>query len=91
MNQINSTNKAQVREDSNPIYMDIYNILPELFVTAKEVHYILYPIFRKYNINSSNEEILLLQTIADRKKKRINGINTLIYDFTKLKFLVSQL
>ena len=90
MNQINSTNKAQVREDSNPIYMDIYNALPELTLEIQEAHYILYPIFKKYNIDSV-EKTKLLSIIADKKWKRINNINTRIYDFTKLKFLVSQL
>lgn len=66
MNQINSTNKAQVREDSNPIYMDIYNALPELTLEIQEAHYILYPIFKKYNIDSV-EKTKLLSIIADKK------------------------
>ena len=86
-----SENNIQAKDSLDPIYYEIYQALPKIQLTSKEIQRELYLIFEKYNLASNKEQGDLLDECAYKKRVLQNGKRVTLYDFTKLKLLVHDI
>lgn len=86
-----SENNIQAKDSIDSIYYEIYQALPKIQLTSKEIQRELYLVFEKYNLASNKEQGDLLDECAYKKRVLQNGKRVTLYDFTKLKLLIHDI
>lgn len=88
INNMKQSSKVEVHIDS--IYKDLYNALPnKLQLNYIEILTYLTPIFIQYNVIADRDRAEILNFCSTKRRSVINGKTTTIYDFLKLKSLIS--
>ena len=80
----------RVKDDIDPIYTEIFNAIPSIKITAKNMQKVLSDIFEKYGLESNQDISNFLSTCSTKSTMTIDGKKKIAYDFTKLKLMVKQ-
>ena len=86
INNLNDTGKVEVHSKINKRALELYNVLPAMLLTSKQVE----DLFEELDVEDWNVFAAMFKKYYDKKLMTIDSKRQNVYDFTKLKFYIES-